>query len=98
AELRTVAGIDEPTAAWLDGITDLCDRIAFSFCFEQEARGRVEIAGTTVEYLLDGSGAASLRAWPLGGPRLTVLVTGYETAGYPGVLQPVVSLARIESA
>jgi hypothetical protein len=98
AELRTLAGIDEATALWIDSITDLCDRIAFSFCFEQEARGTVEIRGTDVEYLLDGTGAIVLRPWPLAAPRLTVLVTGYESAGYPSVLQPVVSLGRVAPA
>jgi hypothetical protein len=98
AELRTIAGLDEATATWLDRITDLCDRISFAFCFEQEASGRVEVAGTSVEYAVDGAGGVGLRPWPLTPPRLTVLVTGYEAAGYPTVLQPVLSVAHLEPA
>jgi hypothetical protein len=38
-ELHEAAGMDEETAAAADRITELCDRLAFVFCFEEPASG-----------------------------------------------------------
>lgn len=95
-ELRAAAGLTEAEAAAVDRITDLCDRVAFDFCFEEPASGGVDIVPAAggepvrVTYILDGEGAVSLDPWPLGVPRLLGVILGYGATGYPAVLDPVV--------
>ena len=84
--LHRAAGVGESDAAAADRITNLCDRIAFDFCVEEPASGRV--AG--IDYTVDGYGGITLDPWPLGPPSLLGLVIGYRAEGYPGELEPVV--------
>jgi Protein of unknown function (DUF3891) len=88
------AGVDAAAAAATDPVTDLCDRLAFSFCFEQAASGAIEIpqrgrAPVAVSYSLDEGGSATFSPWPLAVPELTRTVVGYEADGYPERLEPV---------
>ncbi|MDX6485151.1 MAG: hypothetical protein QOF43_304 [Gaiellaceae bacterium] len=79
------AGIDPALAAEADAITDLCDRIAFSFCFEEAAAGTVG----AIAYAVDPDGTATLDPWPLRLSELRETAVGYEAQGYPGRLVPV---------
>ena len=95
--LHSSAGVSEADAARADRITDLCDRIAFDFCFEVAASGSVEVAPRAdaeirapVAYAVDGLGRITLTPWPLAVPRATGLIFAYASEGYPDVLEPVV--------
>jgi hypothetical protein len=79
------AGIDADAAAAADDVTNLCDRLAFSFCFEQAASGTVGGIAFTVA----ADGTATLSPWPLAVDELRETVVGYEAAGYPDELVPV---------
>lgn len=79
------AGVTAEQADAADAITNVCDRLAFAFCFEEPASG--EVRG--VAYELDGEGRIALDPWPLDVPRLVGLVTGFEAEGYPERLVPV---------
>jgi hypothetical protein len=76
-------GVDEAAAA--DAVTELCDRLAFSFCFEQAASGSVG----GIVYAVAPDGSATLSPWPLTVPELRRTVVGYEADGYPERLEPV---------
>ncbi|MFL5954582.1 MAG: DUF3891 family protein [Gaiellaceae bacterium] len=88
------AGVTAAEADAADAITNVCDRVAFAFCFEEPDRG--EVRG--VAYELDGEGAIVLDPWPLAVPRLLGLVTGFEADGYPGRLVPVVTPFDVKKA
>ncbi|HEX4677620.1 MAG TPA: DUF3891 family protein [Gaiellaceae bacterium] len=84
--LLDAAGVTAPVAGQADAITNICDRIAFLFCFEAAAEG----AALGSSYSVDGHGSITLDPWPLEVPRLVGLVTAYEADGYPERLVPVV--------
>jgi hypothetical protein len=94
--LHRAAGIDEGDAAEADRITDLCDRIAFDFCVEVPATGRVAVAPArgadpvAIDYTVDGRGEITLAPWPLGSPHVGGIILGFAAAGYPEALEPVV--------
>ncbi len=81
------AGVTPEAADAADAITNVCDRLAFAFCFEEPASGRVR----GFVYELDAEGTITLDPWPLDLPRLVGLVTGFEADGYPDRLVPVVA-------
>ncbi len=85
-ELHRAAGVGESDAAEADRITDLCDRVAFDFCVEEPASGRV--AG--IEYTVDGYGGITLDPWPLRPSSVGGIILGFRDEGYPDVLEPVV--------
>lgn len=75
-----------------DRATNVCDSIAFAFCFEAEAS--TTIGETTIAY--DGDARITLDPWPLDVPRLNGVVGGFEADGYPKRLTPVVTLYAVE--
>lgn len=85
--LLDAAGVTAQEAEAADAITNVCDRIAFLFCFEEPGEGDAR----GYAYALDGLGGITLDPWPLEVPRLVGLVTAYEAAGYPERLVPVVT-------
>ena len=85
-DLHRAAGVGEGDAAEADRITNLCDRVAFDFCVEEPASGRV--AG--IEYTVDGHGGITLDPWPLGPSSVGGIILGYRAEGYPAELEPVV--------
>jgi hypothetical protein len=99
--LRQAAGIAASDAAEADGVMDLCDAIAFDFCVELPARGRVEVVPTraaravAIEFEVDGEGLIVLDPWPLGVARLVGFVHGFEATRYPERLSPVVVPFRV---
>jgi len=94
--LHAAAGVAPPDATEADAITNLCDHVAFDFCFEEPAGGSVEVAPrrgaarVAVQYEVDGRGSIVLDPWPLDPPRLSGIAVAYRAEGYPGVLEPSV--------
>jgi hypothetical protein len=88
------AGVSESDAAAADAVTDLCDRLSFSFCFEEEDSGTVG----SLAYAVALDGAATLLPWPLGVPELAETVVGYRADGYPHRLDPVERVFRLRPA
>jgi hypothetical protein len=84
-ERLAAGGVGADAAAAADAVTDLCDRLAFSFCFEQAASGSVG----GIVYAVGPDGSATLSPWPLTVPELRRTVVGYEADGYPERLEPV---------
>jgi hypothetical protein len=93
-DLRERSSVSEEDAAAADLITDLCDGIAFDFCFEKPAEGALELFAATgsglvrVGYTLDGDGTVRLDPWPLDVPRLSGLLFAFDADGYPAELRP----------
>jgi hypothetical protein len=88
AERVAAAGVDPAAAQEADALTDLCDSLAFSFCFEEKASG----TRGSLEYSVEKDGTASVSPWPLRVPWLKERVVGYDADGYPERLVPVVGL------
>jgi hypothetical protein len=84
--LVSAAGVAREDANAADAITNVCDRVAFLFPFEEPAAGDVR----GISYRLDGLGTVELDPWPLATPSMSGLVTAFEADGYPGRLVPVV--------
>ena len=95
-ELHRAAGVGERDAADADRIVDLCDRIAFDFCVEESAGGRVSVVPrpgaepVAVAYTVDGHGGITLEPWPLAVPSVAGIVLGFRAERYPHELEPVV--------
>jgi len=87
-------GVSEADAAAADAITNLFDRISFSFCFEEEGAGTIG----SLAYTVAAGGAATLAPWPLVVPELVKTVVGYRADGYPGRLEPVERSFRLDPA
>jgi hypothetical protein len=88
-------GLDAATFERIDRITNLCDRIAFDFCFEAPAEGEVRIfpknerdKEIAVGYRIEG-GTIQVNPWPFGVASHTGYLVGYQLDGYPTVLEPV---------
>ena len=84
--LVVAAAVERAAAEQSDVVTNVCDRIAFEFPFEEPASG--EVRG--IAYRLDGRGMIELDPWPLATPSLRGLLTAFEDDGYPERLVPVV--------
>lgn len=84
--LLAAAGVSREDAEAADLITNVCDAISFSFCFEEPVERDVRGYHVT----LDGRGGVTVDPWPFAVPRLLGLVTAFETEGYPARLVPVV--------
>jgi hypothetical protein len=88
-------GLDATLFERIDRITNLCDRIAFDFCFETPAEGEVHIfprndrdEEVAVGYRIEG-GTIQVDPWPFGMESHTGYLVGYQLEGYPTVLEPV---------
>jgi hypothetical protein len=92
--LLPLAGVTRDQADAADAITNVCDAISFSFCFEEPVDR--EVRG--YRFAIDGLGAVAVDPWPLRPPELTGLVTAYEADGYPDQLVPVVVPFEIRPA
>ncbi len=87
----------------IDRITDLCDKISFSFCLEESAQGQVSIFARNtdesqipVRYSFDQTGI-SVDPWPFSVESITGYIVGYRLPEYPTRLDPVIlpySLSR----
>jgi len=88
------ADVSETDAEAADLVTNLCDRLSFSFCFEEEYAGRLD----PFSYAVAADGSATLEPWPLGVPELTQTIVGYRADGYPEELEPVERVFRLVPA
>jgi hypothetical protein len=84
--LLDAAGAAREDADAADAVTNVCDRIAFAFPFEEPAAG--EVRG--ISYRLDGQGTIELDPWPLRVTTLRGIVPAFEADGYPERAVPLV--------
>jgi len=80
----------------IDRITDLCDSISFSFCFEEPADGRIAVfprngqdLEVEVRYTVSQAGFC-VSPGPFGVSPITGYITGYRLPEYPARLDPVI--------
>jgi hypothetical protein len=94
-------GLDAATFERIDRITNLCDRIAFDFCFEAPAEGTVQILPRNdrdddVPVLFQiANGTIEVAPWPFGVSSLEGYLVGYQLDGYPTALEPVMVPYRV---
>lgn len=87
-------GLDVAIFKRIDRITNLCDRIAFDFCFEAPAEGEVRIfprhdrdEEVTIRYHTAGS-TIQVDPWPFALDTHAGYLVGYQLENYPTVLEP----------
>jgi hypothetical protein len=80
----------------MDRITDLCDSLSFSFCFDAPASGAIPIyprngedKEVTVEYHVE-EGLISASPWPFSVDNYAGYLVAYKLEGYPEQLDPVI--------
>jgi hypothetical protein len=80
----------------IDRITDLCDHISFSFCFDMPDSGEVQIfpqndedVKITIEYKVE-EGQINVTPWPFSVDRYEGYLVAYKSDGYPDQLDPVI--------
>ena len=89
-------GLDAAVFDRIDCITNLCDSIAFDFCFEVPAAGEVLIFARNerVEEVKVGyriaNGVVQVDPWPFNVDSYAGYLVGYQLESYPTVLEPVV--------
>jgi len=88
-------GLDATIFERIDRITNLCDRIAFDFCFEAPAEGNVHIfprngrdEEVTIGYQIK-DGTIEVNPWPFGVESQRGYLVGYQLEDYPAALEPV---------
>ena len=91
-EIDEHLGEVSPEARAADAVTELCDRLAFAFCFEEETSATIG----ALECTYDGGERIALHPWPLAVSGLRGVVAGFEADGYPELLKPVVSLFAVD--
>ena len=77
-----------------DTITDFCDLIAFDFSFESDQERTLTVYQNTdvitdITYKLS-NGKITLDTWPFSIPKIEGYILGYQQAGYPESLEPVI--------
>lgn len=80
----------------IDHITDLCDRMSFSLCFDVPASGEIliyprngEDTKVTVKYHVE-DGVISASPWPFSVNWYEGYLVAYKSEGYPELLDPVI--------
>ncbi len=80
----------------IDRITNLCDSISFSFCFDVPASGEIPIfprngnnTEVTVKYHVE-DGLISATPWPFSVDTYEGYIVAYKSDGYPEQLDPVI--------
>ena len=98
------ASIDVPTECFqrIDTITDLCDSIAFHFCFEQPADGTVSVSTSiastdhvSVRFRYHGERDVTVSPWPFSIDEVCGYMLAYRAPDYPALLEPVVVPYRV---
>jgi hypothetical protein len=86
----------------LDRITNLCDKISFSFCFDVPASGEVSIfprnaddAEATVQYHVE-DGVISVSPWPFSVGNYEGYLIAYHLESYPERLDPFILPFRLQ--
>jgi hypothetical protein len=80
-----------PEARAADRLTELCDSIAFTFCFELAD----ERTAAGITFVYDGAARITLDPWPFAIPQVRGVVQGFAGDGYPARLEPIVSLFEL---
>ena len=80
----------------IDRITNLCDSLSFSFCFDVPASGEISIfprngedTEVTVKYHVE-DGMISANPWPFSMDTYEGYILAYKSDGYPVQLDPVI--------
>jgi hypothetical protein len=80
-----------------DKITQLCDMISFSFCFESAAELTYDVyaqpaaaESTGITYQIQPGGEVRVDPWPFSVPAITGVLYAFEREGYPQTLKPLV--------
>jgi hypothetical protein len=80
----------------IDRITNLCDSLSFSFCFDVPASGEISIfprngedTEVTVKYHVE-DGVISAEPWPFSVDSYEGYLVAYQSDGYPERLDPVI--------
>jgi hypothetical protein len=80
----------------IDRITNLCDMIAFDFCFEQAAEGEIMVCPCNdsedqiaVHYVIE-DGKIMADPWPFSVETYSNYLTGYQLREYPAELDPLI--------
>lgn len=80
----------------MDRITDLCDSLSFSFCFDTPASGEISVfprngddTEITVKYNVE-HGLMSANPWPFSVEEYEGYLVAYKLDGYPEQLDPVI--------
>lgn len=80
----------------IDRITDLCDSLSFSLCFDVPASGEISIfphndedGEVTVKYHVE-DGVISAEPWPFSVDSYEGYLVAYKSVGYPETLDPVI--------
>jgi hypothetical protein len=100
-ELARQRGLDRATLERVDRITNLCDRIAFDFCFEAPAEGSVRVFPNNerdeqlaVSYRI-ADGAIYVDPWSFELDEHAGYLVGYQLEGYPDRLEPALLPYRL---
>jgi len=93
--------LDQEEFLRIDRITNFCDSLSFSFCFEQPAQGTINVfpkqgsdAQIPLHYAING-GNITIDPWPFTVESFTGYLVGYQSQGYPAVPDPVIVPYRI---
>jgi hypothetical protein len=88
-------GLDQTLFVRVDRITNLCDSIAFDFCFEQPTTGKVAVypkndrpEPVTIDYAVEGD-EIQVHPWPFAVASYHGHLIAYQQEGYPARLAPV---------
>ena len=81
-----------------DKITQLCDMISFSFCFESPAELTYDVYAqpdamepTGITYQIRPGGEVRVNPWPFSVPAISGVLYAFEREGYPQKLKPLVA-------
>jgi hypothetical protein len=88
----------------IDRITNLCDSLSFSLCFDVPASGKIPIfprndedKEVTVKYHVE-EGLISVDPWPFTVDSYQGYLLAYKTDGYPETLDPVILTYKLKRA
>ena len=88
----------------LDTITNLCDSIAFDFCFEEPSQFRQAVFARQpdemreIDVQITSGVQVHLSPWPFAVEQIHGFIIGYEAQGYPDHLRPVIVPFRVQPA
>jgi hypothetical protein len=80
----------------MDRVTDLCDSLSFSFCFDAPASGEISVfprnnedTEVVVKYHVE-DGLIEANPWPFSVDRYEGYLVAYKSDGYPEQLDPII--------
>ena len=98
-------GISRDSYIWANRITWLCDIISFNFCFGEPVKFSLEVCPRQgrddtimVNCEIDGEGNITIDPWPLRVDSYEGYILGYEAAGYPDELKPILMYYKLSKS